>query len=721
MAKEKAKKYPAKKLPKIFRKKYSSKKFNSKILKKLTVPKDKKAVEELFEKGKDSKNRVIYSVSMEKQFSKAELKNFKVLSKQIKGQKGRIKFLPLIACVSFIVLTVIAAGIFKNPLAKKAVIGLSESAFGAKCEVKSVNVEIFGARITIKGYSIGNKNSVMTNLFEADLIDLDFNLTQALLGRFNAENLEVSGMNFNTPRETSCELPVKEKKLKEQKSESEFFKGIQAKNDEALSSLKEMALDFTGSGNPQEIADEIIASLATPGMVEEVKSSGTTVYEKWKDKPEELAVQAKKFSSDVQELQSIDVSKINDITVLKQDIEKIDAAIKSGNAIKSNCEKVEKEFNSDLQSVKNIANNAQSSIKKDTDAAKKKVSGIITTISDPKGLFNQALNTVAYSYMGKYYDYAQVLYSYAKQIKISSDNKAKSENSKEKPKKQGSKRLSGTTFWYKTGSPSLLIEKVHVSGPGFDATVKEITNDPDIRGLPVTAQLSLEQKGVNHKANLVVDARSSTEAPLITVEYRGSGFNMVFDGASVAEKCGIPSIDSKADLKINMNVDWNDDSASLDVLGNGLINLTSASISSDGFENEVISKYYNDALSNVKKLSVNFKTNYTAATGLGFDLTGDFSGFVSGFKKSASNASKDLQDAVMTKVKERLSGCSSEITTALNEVNGLKSGIENGKKLVSDSQKALEAKKAEIEKQIKNSAKKAGSDALGNALKGFGF
>lgn len=721
MAKGKTKKYSAKKLPKIFRKKYNAKKFNSKILKRLTVPKDKKTIEELFDKGKDSKNRVLYSVSMDKVFTKNQIKELKLLSKQIKGQKGRVKFLPLIACVSFIFLTVVAVGVFKNPLAKKVIISLSESAFGAKCEVESVNIEFLGARITVRGYAVGNKNSVMTNLFEADVIDLDFNLAQAFLGRFNAENIEVSGMNFNTPRTISAELPVKEKKLEEQKKDNEFIKKLQEKNEDALASLKSMATELVGGGNPEEIANEILASLSTPSMVEDVKSSGSNIYNKWKDKPDELILQAEKFLSDVQELQSINVSKITDLNVLKQNIEKIDSAIKSGNVIKTSCESVEKEFNADLQLVKNLTNKAQTSIKKDTDAAKKKVSGIVTTVSNPQNLFNQALNTVAYSYMGKYYDYAQVVYPYIKQIKISSDNKAKLKNSKEKPKKQGAKRLKGTTFWYKTQSPSFLIENVHFSGPGFDATVKEITNDPDIRGLPTLAQFTLEGNGINHRANLVVDARSSSENSLISAEYKGSGFNVSFDGTSVANKCGIPSIESKADLRVGMDFDWNDNSSSLDVVGKGSVLMSSAKVFSDGFDNEVITKYYNDALSNVKKLSVDFTTGYTSDSGFLLGLSGDFSEFANGFKKSAMNASKDLQNAVMEKVKNKLSDCSSEISSVLNNVTDLKSGMENGKKLISDSQKQLEAKKAELEKQVKEYAKKAGSDAINNALKGFGF
>ena len=96
-----------------------------------------------------------------------------------------------------------------------------QSAFGAKTELSSVNVEFLGASITIKNLQQANKNSPMKNLFQADKIEIKFNLTQALRGKFDAENIELSGFAVNTERKTTGELPKKEKKQKKQKQKSE--------------------------------------------------------------------------------------------------------------------------------------------------------------------------------------------------------------------------------------------------------------------------------------------------------------------------------------------------------------------------------------------------------------------------------------------------------------------------------------------------------------------
>ena len=83
--KKEAKKFPAKKMPGMFKKSYSEKKLEKKVLNRLYVPSDKKEVMALFEKGANAKKPELMAMSRERQFTKAELKHFKSLSKQIKA------------------------------------------------------------------------------------------------------------------------------------------------------------------------------------------------------------------------------------------------------------------------------------------------------------------------------------------------------------------------------------------------------------------------------------------------------------------------------------------------------------------------------------------------------------------------------------------------------------------------------------------------------------
>ncbi len=121
--KSKQKKEPktisAKKLPKIYKKKYSQKSFKKKILKKIYVQSDKTLVQNLFEESKDKKDNPIFVVPLEKMIATKDFKRLKLVAKQIKKQKGGIKFIPLVACLVFVSVLVLAITVFKNPLIEK--------------------------------------------------------------------------------------------------------------------------------------------------------------------------------------------------------------------------------------------------------------------------------------------------------------------------------------------------------------------------------------------------------------------------------------------------------------------------------------------------------------------------------------------------------------------------------------------------------------------------
>ena len=122
--KKEAKKFPAKKMPGMFKKSYSEKKLEKKVLNRLYVPSDKKEVMALFEKGANAKKPELMAMSRERQFTKAELKHFKSLSKQIKAQKSIFSFVPFAAVVGIIVGVGVIVTAFKNPIAKRVLVSV---------------------------------------------------------------------------------------------------------------------------------------------------------------------------------------------------------------------------------------------------------------------------------------------------------------------------------------------------------------------------------------------------------------------------------------------------------------------------------------------------------------------------------------------------------------------------------------------------------------------
>ena len=736
--KKEQKKFPAKKLPSLFKKTYTEKKFEKKILSKIYIPADKAEVKALFKKGADSRKPECYAVPSDLTFTKKDLVRFKTLAKEINANKGRIKLVPLIATVACVAAFVVVVGVFKNPLAKKIIKSTCESVFLAKTDVGSVDLKILDASLTVKNLAVGNKDDVMKNLFEAETIALDFNLVQALRGKFDAQNIAVTGITLGTERETSCALPAKAKKEKKQtekeSKDSAFMQSLKAKSESEIAELKTMLSDILGGEDVDSIVQNVQSQLKTPAAVEDARKQISELTEKWSAKPAELSRQVSDFSKSVQDLQSINVNNIKDAATLKSTLEKINSAITTGKKLSDSTSGLSESIKADSAKVKAVTENVSSAAKSDKAYAQERLGAAANFVKNAKSIFTNALDSVGYSVLGKYYPYAKKAVDKAVELKSNADeNKkvqsaekasGKSEKSEKKAskkiKKEGSRRLAGTTFWYTKDTPAFLIEHISASGTNFTAEAAEITNDQNLRGKPTVLKGSFSVQDTSHSGNLVLDIRSESTAPLICVDYTGNGFSTAFDGTTVALQSGVPSVNGKARLTLKGSA------------GNGIfsaygnVSLNPVSFSSDGFENSTLTKYYNQALGSVKNLSLGYKMNYTEADGVNLSLDGNFAdAFISSLQKVALSAGNDAKDAALKKIQEEINSSSGTVTAKAKEFFGIEGDINVQNAKLSDIQKALDTKKAELEAQIKkqaeDTAKNAAKNAAGSALKKLGL
>ncbi|MBO4386904.1 MAG: hypothetical protein J5817_07820 [Treponema sp.] len=738
--------YGVKKLPSMFRKSYSEKSFNNRILKKIYVAEDKERIQKIFESGANPKRPELLAVRQDSVFSKKEVNFYKKLSKEINAQKGFIKFAPLTAVVVFIITLVTLVGIFKDPLVKKGLKMGLESVFGAKTDIRYVNLGIFSSRLTVKGLAVGNKNQVMKNLFEAEKIELDFNLVQLLRKKIVVQNVECSGMAFNTDRTTSCALPQKQDGAKEDDS---FVADLKAKTKAAVDDIKDQAYDLLGGSDVESILATIRDQVKTPKAAKAALETSKTLVEKWKAKPDELKGKVDDFGDTIKDLRNLNVSSFNphdagDWKKLNDYLSKINAAIEKSKQMKAEAEALVQDVKGDVKTVQDTAVNIKKSAESDIAYAKERLTTITGAIKNADQLFINAIRSVAYSVIGDYCSKGKYYYYKAMEAKAKVDALKPKSGKKKLEKRQGRTRLKGTTFWFNTGYPSLLVERVYASGTGFSAEVKEITNDQDWRGNPTVFNGSLDLKGLSHKANAVFDTRSSSKAPLVTVGYSGSGFKADFNGSRVASKSGVPSLKGPAVISLDLTADPSGFSAG------GSINLDPLTLSSDGFENELVTRYYNMALSAVNNLNVGFKTGYTKSGGIFLDLSGNFGEqFVNSLKAVVMGIGMDAKNAALKKISDEINASSNEYLAKAKEFLNIEGDIDLQNMRLSDLQGILEKKKAEVESKLKEKANKAtdkavdslkdkvkgatgsdsASDAAGNAaagaasklLKGFGL
>lgn len=704
----------AKKLPGIFKKTYKEKAYSKNLLKKFYIEADKKFVEKLYSPSQDKKGRNIMVCNKSAEITKADLKRYKLIAKQIKMQKGGIKLVPLIAVA--VLVAVLSAGIslFKNIIIEKAITSAMQGIFGAKTDIAKVDFQFFNASLEINGLEQANKDSPMKNLFQIDSIKTSFNLTDLLRGKFHAENLSVEGVAIDTERKKSGELPIKPAKTKEEKqTESALSAKKQELSEEASAKLKEMFDSY----NPEKMLENLQNELKSPAVASQISTDVQQKVEKWSSLPAELQEKVNAFSKNVNDIANTDFSKINDVAKLKSTLEKINSTAKSGEELKKLIEKSNSDLFSDSKAIADYSNKIQTAIKSDYALVDSKISEMKSVLS-PAGLneiMTNAVQSVLYQMCGKYYPYVSKGLNAALSAQKSSSEK-ETEKSAEKTEKTVMTRHPGRTVFFKQDTvPTLFIENVTASGYEyktdnllFKGNAKNIANNQNMTGKPTDISADFKIAGNPNNASVKIDARTNTNSPLVTASYTGSGIPVNADAQVFA-------FTSKSTIKAKMTADTNGK-----VSLNGVLDMNISEMTGMQFDVEKISELYNTALSNISRLTVDF------SIGINEDKTMTIS--LNNLDSLASQLTTPVVKTLTAELNSIAADARSSAAKLLSEKTGvatekieqftnIKNSVNSSKESVNNLQKKLEQKKKQINDQITNSTKAAAGDAAGNLIK----
>lgn len=736
MAKEKNKKLvSAKKLPKLFKKEYTDEQFEKKILNKIYIEDDKKLVQKLFESQKNEKDVAVLKVNLDKELDAAQVARCNQISKQIAAQKGGIKFVPLLAVVIAVVAVGVTVTLFKNVIVSNAIKGSMQGIFGAKTDIQKVNVEIFKANLDITGLAQANKDSPMKNLFEVEKIKLDFNLTELLRGKFHAENLEISGVALDTDRTKSGELPVKQKKTKQEKK-------INQEQNKLAEAAKEQLAAMFENYNPEKLLENLHDELKSPELAKTISEEVSKKVTKYQALPQELSKSVNDFSKSVDSVLKTDWSKVSDVAKLKTALENINKAITEGNTLKTKLESSTNGIKTDSELVKKYSAELTSAIKADKSLVDSKVNEMkqLFSVDGLKSVMNNALQSMMYSVCGKYYPYLEKGMDFALNVKSSGDNKTpeqkqaeaekkaqKKQKEAEKKAKQAQKarsreRSKGRMVYYKKDRvPKFLIEKAVASGYEygtdnllFYATGSEISSDQNVRGEPSKIDAMFKILGKQNNADITIDARKDSSEPLILANYKGVGFPIEADAQ-------VFNLKSTSGITAKMTVT---DNGGFTV--GGTMDMALTEMNGMSFEPERVSVLYNKALSEIKNLTVGFTIglddNQNIVVSLD-NLDKLTSQIVAPVTKvltgEINNIATEARQNVTKVLDEKTGGATSSISSFL----GIESDVNKEFAKVNDLQKQLEAKKKELSKQIANGAANAAktsvTNAAGDLLKGL--
>lgn len=720
-----------KKIPSLFRKKYNAKKLEKKIYKKLYVPDDKKYVKGLFTEveKKGAKQIPIYAIPADKaeQLAKKDMRRLKLLAKQIKKQKGRVNFVPLIVTIAFIAVIPICFSMFKNVIIKKAITVVCENIFEAKTDIEKVDFKFLDSSLKIKKIEIANKNDYMKNLVDIGSITIDFDLGQLLRKRFVADELSVLDVNTGTERTTSGELPpAKEKKIKKQKakaekeaSESKLGKALSDKKAVAANSLEKNITGLFNQFNPETLMQNYAAQLQTPAISNQVQEQIPQIVAKWQAKPAEVQKTVDELQKSVNEIMSFDYSAVqNNPLKIKEFIESLDATYKNIEKVKNDANGVLNSFNADIAEADGLRKTVQNAVTHDMNFANSEINKIKSlNVSDGTKLISGMFENVACDVLGKYYPYAQKGVNYLLELKSKQASKPKTEKVKKEKKKYSVKRAPGRDIFYRQDKvPALWIKKMAGSGPNFFAQATDIASNQDIINKPAKIDFNMDLWNLQHTAKLVVDFRTETKEPLVRADYGLKNIPLNIPAEKFGEYPGVPSFDAKCAVDAIFKIF---DDEGFEITGKGL--LTDLKISTVPFEPEYASKIYSSVMGRINTVRASMTSGFTISDGLKMALDSDADvQVINSIKKEMEAQLAGIKENLKTELTKRINEASGGALGQFGSLDDIKSKLTGSVGQANGYEKQLTQKRSEAEKQLKGKAEEATKKATDSAKKEIG-
>ena len=602
------------KLNKLFTRKFGEAQFQRKILKHIFIPNDKTFVEKHFVKEQDKKSgKAIMVLSKQATLSRSEILKLNRIARDIqKQQHERINFIPLVAACVAVLLVLMFAYLFRNIISRKIVVSASEAAFGAKCDIKFIDFNLFDTHFQIKEYAVANQNAPMKNLFEIKNIDIKFNLLELSRGKFVCENIAVDGISWNTDRKTSGALP---KKVKSQKDESSILNNNpvtqminseleQIKNGVSLSNGFEALREQT---DPRLILQREMNAFQSPKIKDEIIDFVPTFVDSWKVQASQTESNVRSLVSKGQDISEIDFQNMSSPEEIQNFIVKITEMIAVS---KKNIEVVQdlsSKIQDDVKKIETLGKNIETYVSADINHVKK----VAAQIKDIKakgasGFVSDLFRVFYLETLGSYYPRLMELIAMANQAQKS----PKKENAQTlADKSKAMERLQGRNFLFSDHSaPTLLFKNVQLSGhsPDNDFTlagdVQNITNDVDTWNKPITLSLSSTQKQFKETVQGTVDLRSATKS-LVDVAGNFSGLDLDLD----AKITGLPKLAGAFETSAEIEIGKNND---VRITTSGVVK--NAKLTIEKFEPEILSRIYDEVLARINTVDVTtafFKPN----------------------------------------------------------------------------------------------------------------
>jgi len=205
-----------------------------------------------------------------------------------------------------------------DPVLKWALVKSGESAVGAKVELASLKTSLWDGELQIEGLAIANPQSPMRNVLESSDSQLQIDMNALLHGRVVVTEGRVSGLQFDTDRETSGALDVAESD--EATGPSVF--------DPLLASAGEMGeawFDQLGDRLDTDIADQ----LQSPRLAKELQERWPGQFTQLQTQVQGIRARGKELEKSIREVKKNPLRGIERLAQLQLDLRTLQQEIKT--------------------------------------------------------------------------------------------------------------------------------------------------------------------------------------------------------------------------------------------------------------------------------------------------------------------------------------------------------------------------------------------------------
>lgn len=726
LSEEEGKKAVKVKMPKNFNKKYSERKFKKRVLNKIYVPKDKIFIQSLYQKNE--KGLIVPKSPLI--ISKKDAKRLALIAKQVKKQKGRVKWLPLLCTilVIFALFSIVIA--FKNPILKAVLTNVVQDAAGAKCEIGAFDLRILDSRLEIDQFAVANKKEPMTNLAEFSTMVVDFDLVQLLKGRFVSDEISIEGIQVGTQRQTSGEIEKTEKQLKKEAEKAAKKAALAETTPEDIQAQiakivkeqtgldKESFTDIFSQFNPETIVNSVYESMESPEIIRSLQPQAEELVKGWQDTSAELTKNVQDFVNAARELANTDVEAIkNNPAELRKVYENLQIVSKNGEAIKISVENAATQIKVDAQTVGNISKAMQEAVQNDLSLVNSQINALTSiNFKDMASLFSGELDGPALQMLRKYMPVAQTVLAKVEEFQTYGSNKEK----QPKKEKTETNRLAGRTIEYRADTiPDVLIRKISLSGVlpknnwGVYGTINNISSDCNKLNKPIDIKMGFSRNGSETETlSALIDMRNNRKVKAFTASLSSKGWafnNLTIPNAgnlgnvSAAAMAAIPALSGLANFNAEIGIDTD---LSFDI--NGGVNVLNAILDIKPFEPAFAYSLYSRAIENIKELNLNALAGFSPATSLKMNIVTDVDKILADnlsklFKQEVANIRAEL----VKNVTAQLTSLTSPLQAYLGDFIDIEALIKGDTSSFNNMNEKVEAKMAEIKAYLTEQANAA--------------